>query len=89
MTKNSYYFIIAFPTTADAMQAEQYTKEYFSITIMPAPREISSGCGLSIRFMEPEEEAILRFMKTAPFQGTLYKMYTHKENGCHPIEQLT
>lgn len=89
MQKDLFYFIIAFPTTTDAMQAEKYTKEYFHITIMPTPREISSGCGLAIRFMEPNEDAIIHFIKTTPFHGRLYKMYTHKVDGHHPIEQLS
>ena len=88
MNKISYYYIMSFPTTTDAMQAEKYMKEHFHITIMPTPREISSGCGLAIRFMEPHENAILDFVQTAPLNGTLYKMYTHKVNGLHPIEKL-
>lgn len=88
MNTEAYYFIIAFPTTTDAMQAEEYTREHFHITIMPTPREISSGCGLAIRFMEPEEESIIEFVRTAPFKGNLYKMYTHKIDGRHPIEEL-
>ena len=39
------------------MAAETYIKEYFPITIMPVPREISAGCGLAIRFMNSETEA--------------------------------
>lgn len=84
-----FYYIMTFPTTAAAMEAEKYTKQFFHITIMPTPREISAGCGLAIRFMEPDKDAIIEFSKTAPFDGTLYKLYTHKENGRHPIEKIS
>ena len=88
MKNITYYYIMSFPTTTDAMYAEKHTKEHFQIAVMPTPREISSGCGLSLRFMEPDENAIIEFCKTNPLNGTLYKMYTHKIDGRHPIEQV-
>lgn len=88
MITQKEYFILAFETTADAMQAEQSLKEHFSIAIMPVPREISSGCGLAIRFPDPDETAIIDFLKDSTIIGTLYRMSTTKINGKHPIQQL-
>ena len=45
MKKQDFYYIMAFDTTTDAMQAEAYAKDRIPSTIMPVPREISSGCG--------------------------------------------
>lgn len=82
MLRPKEYYILAFDTTTDAMQAEKLLKDKFNIAIMPVPREISSGCGLSIRFQEPDESAIIEYLKVAPLiQGTLYKMNTQKVNG--------
>ncbi len=82
------YYILAFDTTTDAMQAEKYLKDYFSIAVMPVPREISSGCGLSIRFQEPDMETIINFLKTTPITGTLYKMNTKKTDGKRLVTKL-
>ncbi len=85
MQKQDFYYLMAFPTTTDVMQAEAYLKEQISITIMSVPWEISSGCGLAIRFMETDEEKILQHCQTLPNSGTLYKMLTQKVDGRHPI----
>ena len=73
------------------MQSEKLLKDKFNITIMPVPREISSGCGLSIRFQEqePDEPSIIEYLKSTPLiQGTLYKMSTQKTDGRRTIEKL-
>ena len=54
MIKPSIYYILAFDTTDSVMAAEARLKDRFLITIMPVPREISTGCGLAIRFREPD-----------------------------------
>ncbi len=82
------YYILAFDTTTDAMQAEKILKEHFSIAIMPIPHEISSGCGLSIRFQNPEPERIIDFLKNTSIKGTLYKMETKKVDGKRPVTSL-
>ena len=88
MNKPDYYYIMAFDTTTAAMQAEAYLKDQISIAVMPVPREISSGCGLSIRFQETDEAAIFQLLHNFPITGTLYKMQTIKVDGLHPIEKL-
>ena len=82
------YYILTFETTADVMQAEKHIKEHFSISIMPVPGELHSGCGLAIRFLEPAENAILSFCPTLPIKGKLYKMQTRRENGRRPFKLL-
>ena len=91
MIRPKEYYILAFDTTTDAMQGEKLLKDKFNITIMPVPREISSGCGLSIRFQdqEPDENAIVRYLKATPLiQGTLYKMNTQKIDGRRQTVEL-
>ncbi|MDD6070061.1 MAG: DUF3343 domain-containing protein [Clostridiales bacterium] len=83
------YYILSFDTTTDAMQAEKLLKDYFNIAIMPVPREISSGCGLSIRFQEPDETSIIKHLKETPvIHGTLYKMSMQKIDGKRNINKL-
>lgn len=80
------YYILAFDTTDSVMAAEARLKEHFSISIMPVPREISTGCGLAIRFQDPCEPDIVDFLNRTPLNGVLYKMSTKKIDGKHPIE---
>ena len=76
------YYILSFNTTTDAMQAEKLLKDNFHIAIMPVPREISSGCGLSIRFQDPVESTIITYLESNPLiNGTLYKLTTTRVNG--------
>lgn len=83
------YYILAFDTTTDAIQAEKYLQSHFLIAVMPVPHEISSGCGLAIRFQEPDEQAILNYLKsTDHINGTLYKMNTQKIDGKRQVEKL-
>ena len=90
MIRPKEYYILAFDTTTDAMQAEKLLKDKFNIAIMPVPREISSGCGLSIRFQDPDETAIIQHLKRTPLiQGTLYRIDTQKTDGKRPVYKLT
>lgn len=88
MTKESEYLILTFKTTADVMQAEQYLKDIFSIAIIPVPREISSGCGLAIRFLHPDETAIRNFLKASPLDFELYKMKTERLGKARSVEKI-
>ena len=88
MNVPSEYYILAFETTTNAMQAEKLLKDIFDIAIMPVPREISSGCGLAIRFQNPDEHAIIEHMKTVSLEGTLYKLCTKKVNGKRHVDKL-
>ena len=82
MIRPKEYYILAFDTTTDAMQAEKLLKDHFDIAIMPVPREISSGCGLSIRFQKPDETTIINHLKENPIiHGSLYKMGIEKIDG--------
>lgn len=83
------YYILSFETTTDAMEAEKYLQSNFSIAIMPVPREISSGCGLAIRFQDPDIAAILEFLQTSSrISGVLYEMDTQKTGGRRKVHKL-
>ena len=88
MNIQSEYYILAFETTTNAMQAEKLLKDIFQIAVMPVPREISSGCGLAIRFQNPDEAAIIEHLKSAPVEGTLYKLCTKKVDGKRKVTKL-
>lgn len=82
------YYILTFDTTDSVMAAEVRLKDHFPITIMPVPREISTGCGLAIRFRKPDEVAITDFLDANPLDCSLYRMNTKKIDGKHPIVKI-
>ena len=75
-THKEFYYILTFNTTTDA-------------ALMPLPQEFKSGCGFALRFLDDNLEAILKFCKTSPFNGKLFKMHTNRINGHHPIDPVS
>ncbi|SHH30845.1 DUF3343 domain-containing protein [Tepidibacter thalassicus] len=56
---SSSIYVITFNSTHHAIRFEKILKELnFVITTIPTPREISSSCGLSIKFEEKAFEDI-------------------------------
>ncbi len=55
------YVVITFHTTAEAMAMEQYCMEYgIKGRLIPVPREISAGCGISWRMTAADYAAVGR-----------------------------
>lgn len=92
MTHKEFYYILTFDTTTDAMCADKYAKENTNdirAALMPLPQEFKSGCGFALRFLDDNLEAILKFCKSSPFNGKLFKMHTKRINGHHPIDPVS
>ncbi|MEA4931281.1 MAG: DUF3343 domain-containing protein [Anaerolineaceae bacterium] len=54
------YGIVLFHTTTSAIRSEKIlTQAGLSVKLVPTPRELSSDCGFSLRFL-PEDEAEVR-----------------------------
>lgn len=87
-TNHKYYYILTFDTTTNVMKAEALLKQHFPIAVMPVPREISSGCGLALRFTGNNEPRLFHCLKTFSIPGTLYNMGTVKENNSYPISKI-
>ncbi|MCI8560496.1 MAG: DUF3343 domain-containing protein [Dorea sp.] len=66
MKKKELKLVVTFHTTADAMAMEKVCKEK-SVPgrIIPVPRAISAGCGLSWCAEISDREEIVAMMKTA------------------------
>jgi len=55
------FLVIVFDSTNRAIRGEQVAKKAgFNVRCIPTPREISSDCGIVLRIIESEREAILR-----------------------------
>ncbi len=66
MRKKELKLVVTFHTTADAMAMEKACKEYqVPGRIIPVPRAISAGCGLSWCAALEEREQIVEMMRKA------------------------
>lgn len=66
MREKELKLVVTFHTTADAMAMEKVCKEYGAPgRIIPVPRAISAGCGLSWCAQLSEREEIARMMEKA------------------------
>ncbi len=53
------YCLITFSTTHNALRAEKVlNQEGIPILVVPTPREVSAGCGLAIRFLCEDFQAV-------------------------------
>jgi hypothetical protein len=64
--KNERKLIVTFYTSADAMALEKKCKEHnIPGRLIPVPRTISSGCGISWRANPNEKEAIINLLSNS------------------------
>ena len=55
----SAYSVILFYSTAHAIRAERVLQRAgFAIKMIPTPRQISSDCGMALRFDHADQEAV-------------------------------
>lgn len=76
------YYVITFANTHSAITTQSHLESYAKVSIMPTLREISAGCGISIRF-EPEEfDKVLAGLETRGLDEKMFKVYKIcEENG--------
>lgn len=80
------YGLITFHNTHSAMETRNYLQPLFSIVIMPVLREISSSCGIGIRFHMEDLFKIKEALLHSSLSCDLYRMYRIGETN---IEQIT
>ncbi len=60
------YGIVIFETTSLAMQAESVTeKAGIQVKLVPTPRELSSNCGIALRFNWEDSEKVREVLDEA------------------------
>ena len=66
MLKKKPTLIITFATTTQAMAMESFcARENLPGRLIPVPREITAGCGLSWKALPEDRETLLRAMAAA------------------------
>jgi len=59
MTDTKSFYIVLFDSTSEALLAEKlFKKAGISHKVIPVPRQISSDCGVCIRFSAPDMERV-------------------------------
>ena len=65
MLKKKPALIITFATTTQAMAMEAFcAREHLPGRLIPVPREITAGCGLSWKALPEEQELLLSALRT-------------------------
>lgn len=60
------YSVILFPSTSHALRAEKALQQEGVVTkLIPVPRQLSSDCGVCLRFARAEEPAVRRVLTEA------------------------
>jgi hypothetical protein len=65
MREKKLYKLITFHTTTEAMAMERFcTAHQIPGRLIPIPREISAGCGLSYRLLPEDAPALSPYLKS-------------------------
>lgn len=75
------FYMIAFDSASHAILTEKQAAARFAVSMIPTPREISSGCGLSLKFRDHEEASFREFYKTLKVPCKLYHLSEKREDG--------
>lgn len=69
------YCVITFASTNGAIQAQQHLKGEVPFQIMPVLREISKGCGISVRFAVPDLARVREILAASGLAPEEYAFY--------------
>ncbi|MBU4438153.1 MAG: DUF3343 domain-containing protein [Acetobacterium sp.] len=76
------YYVITFANTHSAITAQSHLESFAKVSIMPTLREISAGCGISIRFLPEELDHVMAGLKSLGLAEQMFKVYKiSEENG--------
>ena len=73
------YYVITFANTHSAITTQAHLDTCARVSIMPTLREISAGCGISIRFEAVEFDPVLTGLKTQGLDKKMYQLYKINE----------
>lgn len=82
------FYMIAFDSANHAILTEKQAAARFAVSMIPTPREISSGCGLSLKFRTHEEDSFREFFKTLKVPCKLYHLSEKREDGTRQAWKL-
>ncbi|MBC3797587.1 DUF3343 domain-containing protein [Acetobacterium tundrae] len=80
------YFVITFANTHSAITTQSHLETCANISIMPTLREISAGCGISIRFSPEELKPVMACLESWSLAPEMFQIYeiTEKDGKIFP-----
>jgi hypothetical protein len=69
------FCVIAFSSTHIAMQVQRELEPFIKVLVMPTPREISTGCGISLRFDPQKLLLVQEILSKADIDHSLFQLY--------------
>ncbi|MBS7526559.1 DUF3343 domain-containing protein [Fusibacter paucivorans] len=74
------FMFITFETTHRAIAFENLLIDRFAIELIPTPREVTSSCGLALKFKMEDRAAVLEAIKEQDFRDIkLFQYHRHHE----------
>lgn len=73
------YFVLVLPSVHFVLKVEKEAlQQGIPVELIPTPRQISSDCGMAVKFHEESLEWVLGMMANAPMPaGSLYRQNPH------------
>jgi hypothetical protein len=81
--------VITFTSTHAAIRTQKHLERHMKVTMMPTLREISQGCGISLRFALTELKNVQRRMADFDLDPKMFAIYRIRmEQGKYQAEQV-
>lgn len=80
------YYVLTFANTHSAILTESHLKSFARVSMMPTLREISAGCGISLRFDAKELPSVSKGMTTLDLDPNMFTLYEISEGAPKKIE---
>lgn len=69
------YCVLSFASTHAAISTHKHLTAHFSVALMPTLREISMGCGISVRFAPELLDAVRAELDAFGLEKSVYAIY--------------
>ncbi len=67
--------VVLFHTTTSALRAEKILQRAgLSVKLIPTPRELSSNCGIALRFEQSDQEAVKTVLAAAKIEIEIHSI---------------
>lgn len=79
------WYVISFESTHAAMASERALVGQAAASMIPTPREISAGCGMSLRFQADSRTEAVRLASACTEAAGLAAVYEKRQDGSYAL----
>ncbi len=83
-----HFYVLSFESTSHAIQTEKLMKGKFATVTIPTPREITHSCGLSVKLLAPDLNAVMVFLDALKVPYGFYRLSEGKTEGKRSVEPV-